>query len=120
MRLTDTVLLDLKHIDSAMHRKLTGHTNENILDCARYLAEIGKDVWIRHVLVPDLTDRDEWLQQLRAFIDTLPNVKKVEILPYHDMAQFKYEKLGLPYHLAGVLPPTKERVENAQRILGVL
>lgn len=117
MSLTDTVLLDLKHINSDMHHQLTGHANENILDCARYLAEIGKDVWIRHVLVPGLTDNDEWLTELRAFIDTLPNVKKVEVLPYHDMAQFKYEKLGIKYKLDGVLPPTKERVENAQKIL---
>ena len=74
-------------------------------------------MWIRHVLVPDITDNDGALMRLRAFLDTLPNVEKVEVLPYHTMGVQKYEKLGIPYSLEGVQPPAKERVENAKRIL---
>lgn len=117
MALTDTVLLDIKHIDDDAHRRLTRHTNRNILGCARYLSDIGKPVWIRHVLVPGITDDDESLQKLRRFIDTLTNVERVEVLPYHTLGVFKYEKLGIDYPLKGVATPTKERVENAKRIL---
>ena len=78
MENTDLVMLDLKHIDPEKHRSLTGHTNENILAFARYLNEIGKPMWIRHVLVPGVTDDEENLHGIRAFLDTLSNVKKVE------------------------------------------
>lgn len=117
MAYTDTVLLDIKHIDDTEHRKLTRHSNSNILDCARYLSDIHKPVWIRHVLVPGITDNDEYLHQLRAFIDTLSNVERVDVLPYHTLGIFKYEKLGLDYPLAGVPTPTKERIDNAVSIL---
>lgn len=118
MKYTDLILLDIKHIDDNVHRELTGHTNENILDCARYLSEIEKPVWIRHVLVPGITDDDNALKQLRAFIDTLSNIKRVDILPYHSLAIFKWEKLGLDYSLKSVEAPTKDRIENARMILG--
>ncbi|MCR4999209.1 MAG: pyruvate formate lyase-activating protein [Lachnospiraceae bacterium] len=117
MKSTDLVLLDIKHIDSAEHKELTGHGNENILDCARYLDEIGKPVWIRHVLVPGITDNDDYLKQTRAFIDTLSNVQKVEVLPYHTLGTFKYEEMGIPYRLEGVEPPSAERIANAKEIL---
>ena len=117
MHHTDTVLLDIKHIDDEQHRRLTGHANKNILDCARYLSDIHKNVWIRHVLVPEWTDRDEWLYQLREFIDTLQNIEKVEVLPYHTLGTFKWENLGIPYTLKDIQPPTKERIENAEKIL---
>ena len=70
MRYTDLVLLDIKHIDSDAHRRLTGWGNENILDCARYLSDIQKPVWIRHVSVPGINDDDESLRRLRTFLDT--------------------------------------------------
>ena len=117
MKYTDLVLLDLKQIDDAKHRNLTGHSNKNILDCARYLSDIGKPVWVRHVLVPGLTDNDDDLHALRAFIDTLHNVKRVEVLPYHTMGTYKWEQLGIPYTLKGVSAPTEERIKNAERIL---
>ena len=119
MQATDTVLLDIKHIDDEAHRKLTRHTNRNILDCARFLDEIAKPVWIRHVLVPGITDSDDCLQRLAAFIRTLSNVERVEVLPYHTMGVFKYERLGIDYPLKDVLPPTAERVENARKILKI-
>lgn len=117
MRHTDTVLLDIKHIQSDGHRKLTGYGNENILDCARYLSDIQKPVWIRHVLVPGITDNDELLHQLRRFLDTLTNIERIDVLPYHTLGIFKYEKLGIPYPLGGIPSPSAERVENARRIL---
>lgn len=117
MELTDTVLLDIKHIDDEEHRKLTRHSNANILDCARYLSEIDKPVWIRHVLIPGITDKDEYLVRLRDFLSTLHNIECIEVLPYHTLGVYKYEKLGVDYPLKDVQPPAAERVANANDIL---
>ena len=117
MKYTDLVLLDIKHIDNDAHKRLTGWENENILDCARYLSDIHKPVWIRHVLVPSINDDDESLHRLRSFIDTLSNVERVEVLPYHALGVYKWEQLGIPYKLTDVKPPTKESVLHARKIL---
>ncbi len=117
LSVTDLVLLDVKHIDNAQHLKLTARPNKNVLAFASYLSEIGKPMWIRHVLVPGITDNDEYLNGLAAFIKGLKTVQKVEVLPYHTMGVVKYEKLGLDYPLKGVQPPTAERVKNARQIL---
>ena len=117
MKYTDLVLLDIKHIDNDAHKQLTGWENENILNCARYLSDIHKPVWIRHVLVPGINDDDESLRRLRSFIDTLSNVERVEVLPYHDLGVYKWEQLGIPYKLTDVKPPTEESVLHARKIL---
>lgn len=114
---TDLILLDIKHIDSEGHRKLTGWPNENIIEMAKYLSEKGQPIWVRHVLVPERTDFDEYLERLGTFVGTLKNVKKFEILPYHKLGVYKWETLGIPYTLKGIEPPTAERVENAKRIM---
>ncbi|MBQ7923751.1 MAG: pyruvate formate lyase-activating protein [Clostridia bacterium] len=117
LSVTDLVLLDIKHIDDVACKKLTGQSNANTLAFARFLSDHQKPIWIRQVLVPNITDDDESLKRTRAFIDTLSTVEKVEVLPYHTMGVVKYEKLGMEYPLKGVEAPTKERVENAKRIL---
>lgn len=117
MRVTDLLLVDIKHIDEAAHKELTGHGNENILDFFRYLDEIKKPIWIRHVLVPGISDNDEALARTRDFIRTLGNVERVEVLPYHAFALGKYDELGIDYVLKDTQSPTAERVENANRIL---
>ncbi|MCU9614500.1 pyruvate formate-lyase-activating protein [Caldibacillus lycopersici] len=114
---TDLILLDLKHIDSAKHKIITGLPNEHILDFATYLSEKNIPIWVRHVLVPTLSDFDEDLICLADFIKTLNNVQKIEVLPYHIMGIYKWESLGLQYKLQGVEPPSNEQVENARRIL---
>ena len=116
----DLVLLDIKQINEQEHVKLTGQTNANILAMARELSDMGKPVWIRHVLVTGGSDKDEYLHQLADFIHTLKNVERVEVLPYHTLGIFKWEKLGIPYPLEGVKPPTQERIDNARRILGAI
>ena len=117
MQYTDLILLDIKHIDEKEHIRLTGHTNKNILDLADYLSQINKPVWIRHVLVPERSDKDEYLIRLRAFLDTLKNIARVEVLPYHTLGEYKWKELGYEYPLTGIEPPTKERIENAEKIL---
>ena len=117
MKYTDLFLLDIKHINTEQHKELTGHGNENILDLAKYLSEQKKDVWIRHVLVPGITDDEAQLKELHDFIEGLDNVKRVEVLPYHTLGVFKWEQLGIPYSLDGVRSPEKESVEKANEIL---
>lgn len=118
LELTDLVLLDLKQINAEKHKKLTGLSNEHILAFATHLKEKDVPVWVRHVLVPERSDFDEDLHALRNFIDTLPNVEKIEVLPYHKLGVYKYEALGMDYPLEGIEPPTEERVRNAEMILG--
>ena len=117
MKVTDLLLVDIKHIDPQMHQKLTGVPNDNILDGFRYLSEIEKPIWVRHVLVPEWTDRDDYLMKTREFLDTLSNVKRVDVLPYHTLGVFKWKALGIPYRLEGIDPPSEERIENARKIL---
>ncbi|WP_335872732.1 pyruvate formate-lyase-activating protein [Bacillus sp. 2205SS5-2] len=117
LELTDLVLLDLKHEDDNQHKELTGLSNENIKDFAIYLDKMGMPVWVRHVLVPGHTDNPEDLKRLGAFIGTLSNVEKIEILPYHTLGVYKWESLGLEYPLKGVETPKEEAVEEAYRLL---
>ena len=117
MKYTDLILLDIKHIDEEQHKILTGQTNQNILEMARQLSDMGKPVWIRHVLVPERNDKDEYLHRLADFIHTLKNVERVEVLPYHTLGVFKWEQLEIDYPLKGIDPPTAERVRNAEEIL---
>lgn len=117
MKYTDLLLVDIKHINDEEHIKLTGKSNKNILDMAKYLSEIDQPVWIRHVLVPGISDKDEYLIELDKFINSLNNVKKVEVLPYHTLGTFKWEELNIPYQLEGVNPPTQDRIDNANKLL---
>ena len=117
LKYTDLFLLDIKHIDDEAHKKLTGQSNKNILDLARYLSDKKKPVWIRHVLVPGITDKEEDLKKLHEFIESLDNVERVEVLPYHTLGIFKWKELGIPYSLEDVPTPTKEQVDKANEIL---
>ncbi len=117
---TDLVLLDIKHINNEKCIDLTGVPNTKTLEFAKYLSNNSKDIWIRQVLVPGYTDDKFDLQDLKKFIETLSSVKKVEILPYHDLGKFKWKELGQVYALDKVSPPSKEEIDNAKRILGIL
>ena len=119
LKYTDLVLLDIKHIDDEKAKDLTSMSNKNNLDFAKYLNNIGKPVWIRQVLVPGYTDDKYDLQRLKAFIDTLSNVEKVEILPYHELGKYKWEELGAEYPLEGVRMPTEEDIQTAKNILEI-
>ena len=117
MKVTDLLLMDIKQIDRRKHIALTGKPNDNILDMFRYLSSIGKPIWIRQVLVPGWTDDPKDLEREAAFIHSLTNVQKVEILPYHTMGEYKWKKLGIKYSLDGVCPPDTGTVARAENIL---
>lgn len=117
MSVTDLVMLDIKHIDDNEHIKLTGHSNKNILDFALWLGEIKKPVWIRHVVVPNITDNEVYLDRLGRFIAGIPSLKALDVLPYHDMGKEKYKSLGIEYKLADVPPLPKEDAVKARDII---
>lgn len=114
MKVTDLILLDIKHIDPEQHKKITGHTNKRILEFLNYLDQIQKPVWIRHVVVPGLTDDPKWLQKLGYEIGSYSCIKALDVLPYHTMGISKYKELGIPYPLEGVQEGTKELAEKAK------
>ena len=114
---TDLVLLDIKHIDDDEHKKLTGHTNKNILEFAKYLSDKQIPVWIRHVVVPNITFNEKYLIELGKFLKTLKNIKALDVLAYHDMAIPKYKNLGIKYPLIGVPPLTKENALKAREYI---
>ena len=115
MEVTDLVMLDIKHIDPEGHKTLTGHDNAGILAFAKYLEEKQVPVWIRHVVVPGITDDPGQLARLGAFLGTLSNVKALDVLPYHIMGVSKYEGLGIDYPLKGVEPATQTQAKEAKK-----
>lgn len=120
MEVTDLVMLDIKHIDEEGHQILTGQSGKNILEMARLMSDLGQPMWIRHVLVPERNDKDEYLQALATFIRGLKTVERVEVLPYHTLGVFKWENLGIPYPLEGIASPSPERVARVKQILRIL
>lgn len=114
LKYTDLVLLDIKHIDNAEHKKLTGMPNTNILSFAKYLSEKNIPMWVRHVVVPGLTYNENYLKCLGMFLSDLRNVKALDVLPYHNMAVPKYENMGIDYPLKDTPPLTKEEALRAR------
>ena len=117
LSVTDLVMLDIKHIDSCAHKELTGFANEGILAFAGLLEEKNVPVWIRHVVVPGVTDGEDDLRALGRFIGGLKNVKALDVLPYHTMGESKYEALGIEYPLSGVPALPKERAAWAREMI---
>ena len=117
LKYTSLVMLDIKHIDDEEHKKLTGHSNKNILEFAKYLSENNIPMWVRHVVVPTINNKEEYLVRLGEFLATLHNVKALDVIPYHNMAIPKYEALGINYPLKDVPPLTKEEAIKARDII---
>jgi len=107
--LTDLVMLDIKHINNKKHQALTDNPNTNILAFATYLSDHAVDLYIRHVIVPGLTDDPDDLFRLGEFIGKLKTLKALDILPYHNMGTIKYQALNIPYRLRDTPPMDKEK-----------
>ncbi len=117
MKSTDLIMLDIKHIDPEEHIKLTAQPSENIFDFLKFLDEQEKEIWIRHVLVPEITLVPEYLERLGRFIAQFKHIKALDVLPYHDMGKEKYKKLGIDYVLKDVAPVEKEQAIEARNII---
>lgn len=117
LKYTDLVLLDIKHINDEEHKKLTGFSNKNILDFAMYLSEKNIPIWVRHVVVPTITDDEKYLKELGEFLANIKSLKALDVLPYHNMAISKYENLNIDYPLKNISPLTKEEAMKARQII---
>lgn len=117
MKYTDLVMLDIKHIDPVKHKEITSRDNAGILAFARYLADKGIPVWIRHVIVKGYTDEPEYLKALGRFIGGLNNVKALDVLPYHSMGEKKYRELGIAYPLSGMESLDKGEAVTARNFI---
>jgi pyruvate formate lyase activating enzyme len=112
---TDLVMLDIKHINLEEHIKLTKQSNNSILKFAKYLERQNADLWIRHVVVPTITDDEKYLFELGYFIGGLSNLKALDVLPYHTMGTVKYKELGMDYPLKDIKDMDKEDAIKAKK-----
>lgn len=117
VKVTDLVMLDIKHIDPEEHLKLTSQPCDNIFDFLKFLNENGVEIWIRHVLVPGITLVPEYLTRLGEFIAQFEHVKALDVLPYHDMGKEKYKEMGIDYALKDVEPVSQEEAIKAKNII---
>ena len=117
MKVTDLVLLDIKHMDPKAHIELTGQKSDNVFAFAEYLKQIAKPVWIRHVVVPGITFHEEDLTALGKYLKTLTNMEKLEVLPYHSMGKVKYDNLGIKYKLIDTPQLTKDEAKQAENMI---
>lgn len=115
--LTDLFLLDIKHINDEKCKELVGKSNKQELEFAKYLSENNKDIWIRQVIIPEITNNKEDLTILREFINSLKTVKNIELLKYHTLGKSKWEALNANYELEGIPSATDEDIKKAKEIL---
>jgi pyruvate formate lyase activating enzyme len=114
--LTDLAIIDLKHFNSAEHKKLTGSGNEKVLEMIKYREDSGRPFWIRHVLVPGLTDQNENLEKMATYLKQFKNLQRFEILPYHNLGEYKYKELGKDYSLKNTKTPDQELISRVEKI----
>lgn len=119
IELTDLFLLDIKCVNDEICKDLVGHSNKLELEFAKYLSDNNKKIWIRQVLVPGYTDKEEDLKKLKEFLSELKTVEKIDILPYHNLGKYKWENLGLDYPLENTRTATQDDVAKAKKILGI-
>ncbi len=115
--LCDLVMLDIKHIDDEEHKKLTRHSNKNILEFAKYLDEKDVRLRIRHVIVPDITYDEKYLARLGGFLKNFKNIEKIEVLPYHTLGKSKYENMGMEYPLGDTPQLSEKDAKHALKII---
>ena len=111
---TDLILLDIKHTDPKKHKELTGHSNEGVFAFAKYLAKKNIPIWVRRVVVEGYTDGKEENEALGRFLATLPNLRALEVLPYHDLGKSKYAELGIDYPLADLRPLDSKTLDRVR------
>ncbi|MDJ0919436.1 MAG: pyruvate formate-lyase-activating protein [Woeseiaceae bacterium] len=108
----DLWLLDIKSFDPDIHKAVTGADVEPVLEFARRLSDEGRTLWVRFVLVPGLTDDIDNVEGLADFVASLQGVKRVEVLPFHKMGEYKWRELGLEYKLANTTEPDPELMDR--------
>lgn len=113
---TDLVLLDIKDLDEEDSKTICGMSPQREIDILNYCEQVNKDVWIRHVLLPKYTLKQSKLEKLADFVKNFSCVKRVELLPFHKMGEYKWKELNIPYHLADIPVPSGEETKSALEI----
>jgi len=117
LRNIDLVILDMKAFRPEQHKRVTaGIDNKQVIEFCQRLAALRRPMWFRYVLVPGLTDDDDEMERVAEFAESLGVVERAEILPFHQMGRYKWEKLGLKYALAQTPPPSEESIARATGI----
>lgn len=119
LKYIDLILFDIKHEDIDMYKNVTRREQQTSLDFLSQAQKAGVPLWIRHVVVPGLTDDEEHIKNLGEYISTLQNVQKVELLPFHQLGANKYQGLGIKYPLEGVQPMDKELTKKLESMLKI-
>lgn len=113
----DLVLLDIKHTDGTVFKELTGRGQESLFRLIEVVNRLEKPIWIRQVIVPGLNDTQEYIAALNDFLTDIEIIRKVELLGYHNMAESKYEKLGIEYKLKGLAPMSNEKLQALSELI---
>lgn len=113
----DLVLLDIKHTDGTVFKELTGRGQESLFRLIEVVNRLEKPIWIRQVIVPGLNDTQEYIAALNDFLTDIETIRKVELLGYHNMAESKYEKLGIEYKLKGLAPMSSEKLQALSELI---
>lgn len=117
LKYTDLVLFDVKHFEEEKYRELVRGDIKKGINFLKQVEKAGVPIWIRHVVVPGLTDGEEHMAQLGEVIKKINNVDKIELLPFHQLGENKYDGLGIEYPLKGVKPMDKEKVKEYEAVL---
>lgn len=117
LRKTDLVLLDIKHTNPEKFELLTGGSLKNSLGFLEYITEQNIDLWVRQVIVPGFNDNAEEIGELAELLKDKPNLKRIELLAYHEMGKSKWEELGIDYKLKDIVPPSQEDINLLRNIL---
>lgn len=117
LRYTDLVLLDIKHVDEEGYKNITGKGKGELKEFLNALENAGTKIWIRHVVVPNLTDSKDHIKKLADIIKNIKNVEKIELLPYHTLGINKYEKLGIDYRLKDIEAMDREKCKELEKYL---
>ncbi|HWP96656.1 MAG TPA: pyruvate formate-lyase-activating protein [Syntrophomonadaceae bacterium] len=120
LRWTDLILLSIKSAQTQCYRQLTGQSSDRTFRFARYLTKINKPVWIRYVIIPGITDSLPDLEALADLVSTMPNVQKIELLPYNDLGVYKWADLGMTYSIPDAKPPSEQDMISIRAILASL
>lgn len=119
LKYIDLILFDIKHEDIDMYKNVTRREQQTSLVFLSQAQKAGVPLWVRHVVVPGLTDDEEHIKKLGEYISTLQNVQKVELLPFHQLGANKYQGLGIKYPLEGVQPMDKELTKKLESMLKI-
>ncbi|HHW60917.1 MAG TPA: pyruvate formate lyase-activating protein [Syntrophomonadaceae bacterium] len=117
INITDLFMLSIKHGDLSRYPEICGSSSERPMALARYLTRMEKPVWIRYVIIPGVTGQKKDLEQLADRIRRMPNVEKVELLPYNTMGVYKWEYLGLHYSLKDIAAPDEQQMAEVRTYL---